>query len=386
MTTMIKFELKKITKNFSFLGAVVTSLFIMFGIYFTGFHYSQLSLVENSNENKGVENLYWDVAEKHSGTFDDNQIKNILSDYIELYQSKPVSTRPFDLFSSNIADIFFPSNEDTYIRMNEAVEDGNKITIDQVDIPSIKEIGFSEFKQPLKIGNYVPWSDLYKVSSYIFLLSIIISILICSLIFSSETSRNINQLLISTQFGRTKLTVSKILSATITGLLIFIFLQGITLGVFSIYNHGFSGWDASIQTNFSLHLFDFSIEMNNLNIWFAMLLFYVFGLLSVIGITLLISSLTTTPFSSLIVSLSLFMLPLALTYIFKEGIINKLLYLFPINNFNTESLLTLLSSGTQFFLSSFWQNFILVAMILLLVTIASFMIIYWNLKNKKNVI
>src|SRR5690625_5409254 len=95
----------------------------------------------------------------------------------------------------------------------------------------------------------------------LFILTIMLTILICSLVFSGDTSRNMNQLLLSTKFGRNKLTISKIIAATLISIFVFIFIQIISLVSFYIYNSGFSGWDVSIQTNFSLKLFGFTVEL-----------------------------------------------------------------------------------------------------------------------------
>ncbi|MFP3813426.1 hypothetical protein, partial [Bacillus sp. SIMBA_005] len=89
----------------------------------------------------------------------------------------------------------------------------------------INEIGFTSFATPLKFGSYVTWYDLFKVTGQLFILTSMIVILICSLIFSSDTSRNTNQLLLSTKFGRNKLTISKIIAATMISIFVFLFIQ-----------------------------------------------------------------------------------------------------------------------------------------------------------------
>lgn len=385
MKNLMGFEIKKVTNSFSFLGAALIAILVICGIFFTGFHYSQLSLSEKSNEVKGVKGLYWEVSGKNTGVFDDTLVKSVMSDYIERYQSKPVEKRPFDLFSSNIADAFFPSDEDVYLQMNGAMKDGKAITINQIHLSTIEDVGFQTFKKPLLLGNYVPWNDLYKVSGSIFILVCVISILVCSLIFSGDASKNINQLLFSTKYGRTKLTVAKILAATIINIAIYIVFIFTTFIAFLIYNRGIAGWDASIQTNFSLKLFSFPLQMNNLNIWLLVLMFYCFGILAIVGVTLLISSLTKSPYIALAMSIGIFILPLALTYIFKTGIINKLLYLFPINNYDVEKMLTIMSSRKGFIFKSFVVNFSFTVFIMFFLMFASSAIIYMRINRKKDI-
>src|SRR5690625_5517662 len=124
----------------------------------------------------------------------------------------------------------------------------------------------------------------------LFILTIMITILICSLVFSGDTSRNMNQLLLSTKFGRNKLTISKIIAATLISIFVFIFIQIISLVSFYIYNSGFSGWDVSIQTNFSLKLFGFPVELNHLQVFLLFIAFHFISMLSIVGLTIYISS------------------------------------------------------------------------------------------------
>lgn len=100
----------------------------------TGFHYSQLSLVEKNNAAKGVNDLYWKMAEEYNGEFSDEMIKAVLEEYIHEYQTIPVEKRPFIYSASNIADVFFPKDKDIYVEMNDAIREGKEISIDEVGI------------------------------------------------------------------------------------------------------------------------------------------------------------------------------------------------------------------------------------------------------------
>ena len=338
---IMKYELEKLIKNKNFFGTTIALLLVMLGIFFIGFYYSQLSLSDKSNEAKGYPELYSEVSSKHTGEFNDQKVREILTDYINRYQSDSVEKRPFDLFSWDIADVFFPQDKDTYIQMNTEIERGKKVTLDQINISTVKEVGFTSFSAPLKIGSYHTWNDLFNVTNNLFILTSLFTILICSTVFSSEVSSNINQLLLSTKYGRSKLIVAKLFTATGISILVFLIIQLISLFVFYTY-YGMSGWDASIQTNFHLKLFSFPMEINNLQVYSLVLGFQMVNLFAIAGITLLISSFTKSTFGSLVISLGAFFLPLALTYIFKTGFVNKLLYLFPINNYNVEEILTVM--------------------------------------------
>lgn len=379
MKNIMKCEIDKIIRSKSFIGGLIVSLIVLAGILFIGFYYSQLN-ISGEKVGEGTE-LYHEVVKESTGDFTDQKVKGILANYIDRYQSTDVDNKSFDLFSWQIGDVFFSKDEDIYLKLNEAIAQNEKITMEQINLKTIKEIGFTEFEKPLKIGSYVTWYDLYKVTNQLFILTSVITILICSLVFSGDTSRNMNQLLLSTKFGRNKLTISKIMASTLISIFAFLFIQIISLVAFYVYNSGFSGWDISIQTNFSLKLFSFPGEFNHLQVFLLVIALHFISMLSIVGITLYVSSLTRSPFSSLVISLGLFLLPKALTELFKKGIVYKLLNLFPINNYSIENFLSLLSSKHDFLLNYFVQNLVFAMIVLLVIKITLDILVYLRMKK-----
>lgn len=376
MTTMLKYEIEKIRKNKTFIGAMVVSLFVLAGILLVGFHYSQLQGING----EGMER-YHQVVKESTGEFSDQKVREILANYMDRYQSTDEDNRTFDLFSWEIAETFFQKDKSVFDKMNNAMEQNEKITIDQIKLKTIEEIGFTQFQKPLKIGGYVTWTDFFKVTGHLFILTSILVILVCSLVFSSDTSRNMNQLLLSTKFGRNKLTISKIIAATLISIFVFLFIQVISLGAFYMYNSGFSGWDTSIQTNFSLKLFSFPVEMNHVQVFFLALALHFISLLAIVGVTIYVSSIANSPFSALAISLGLFLLPKAFVQLFKRGIVYKLLNLFPINNYQIEDFLTFMSSKQEYILSSFIQNMVSTMIILLIIKVVLDGTVYLRMKR-----
>ncbi|MBO0994452.1 ABC transporter permease subunit [Bacillus sp. SD088] len=376
MRTIVKYEMEKIRKNKTFIGALIVSCFVLASILLIGFHYSQV----NTKQGDGLE-LYHQVVEKSTGEFTDQNVREILADYIDRYQSVDVNNRIFDMFSYEIADTFFPKGEDNYLKLNNAMEQGKKMTIDQINPKTIKDIGFTQFEIPLKIGSYVTWYDLFKVMGQLFILTSIVTILVCSLVFSSDTSRNMNQLLLSTRFGRNKLTIAKIIAATLISTFVFLMVQGVLLFAFYVYNSGFTGWDTSIQTNFSLELFRFPDEINQLQVFLLAEALQFIGLLAIVGITLYVSSTTRSPFSALTIALGLFLLPKAITQLIKRGIVYKLLNLFPINHYRIEDFLTLMTAKQEFILQSFTQNIVLTMIVLMVMKIGFDVVVYLRMKR-----
>lgn len=385
MLSIIRYELEKIMRNKTFLVLFIASLLVLMGIFQIGFNYSQLSSINDSNREKGYSEFYKQIANKHKGDFNDEKVEEILADFIDRYQDESdIDKRPFDLFSYDIGSVFFSKDEDIYLKMNDAIEHNEKITIDQINLKSIDEIGFKTFDKSFTIGSYSNWSDLYVVLGMTFILLCIIVIVICSTIYSNEVSSGINQLLLSTKYGRSKLISSKIISSILVTISGFIFIQLITLIAFYLRYYGFDGWDTSIQVNFSIQLFNFPVYLNHLQIYFIIIIFQLFALLSIAGTTLLISSFSKSNLASVLISIGIFLLPAGLIQIFREGIIHDLLYLFPINLYNPTDMLSVLSTDNGFLFNSFIANFSLVIGIFVIVAFLLNIIGYNKVKKSFN--
>lgn len=375
---ILKYELEKIIKNKAFLAASIISLVIIAGVFFVSYYSSQLTFAERTNAEIGYPNLHSEIINKHSGEFTDEKVNEVLSDYMERFQSD-VNKQPMDVFSWGIADLFIDQSEDIYLKMGKAMENGEKITIDQIDVATIQERGFASFATPLKLGNYNTWGNLFNVTNQLFILASVLIIFICSSIYSSETSSNINQLLLSTKHGRGKLTIAKIIAATGVSILVFLAIQTISF-IFFYFYHGISGWDASIQTNFSVFLYGFPVELNNMQVFFLVITVQMVGILSIVGMTLFVSSITKSPFISLTISLGVFVTPYLLGTIFQSGIIAKMLNLFPIQNYQVEKMLTIMQTNTVYFFDSFFSNVILTICVALVVKLIADVTIYYKIK------
>lgn len=104
--------------------------------------------------------------------------------------------------------------------------------LDDVSVHSIRDLGFTEFEKPLQIGNYVPWTDFFSVIGNINLLICVLTILICSTIFSNDTSKNVNQILLITKLGRNKMIFAKIIVGTVIPLCTLILFHLLNAGIF----------------------------------------------------------------------------------------------------------------------------------------------------------
>lgn len=382
MKGLMSFEVDKVIKKRSALGAALAIVIILLGIFYIGFHYSHLGLVNRNNTSKGAENIYWEKVQKFEGSFSNQKIESILSDFIDDYQRFKPEDRPFDLYSSNIADIFFSKDQDDiYLRMNEAIDKGEKINITDIKLNKIEDVGFSSSYSNLKIGSYITWSDLYKVHGAVFILSVVVCIVICSDSFSGDTSKNIESLLKTTKYGRLLLPRIKIIVATFLSMSILWLLEIITFAVFFLYNKGLSGWDASIQTNFLLKQFAFSSQINQLQILGIQIVLYSFAIIFISSLSLVVSAISQTSTLSLIAATSLFILPMGLIKIFREGLINAILYIFPVNNYTINNILAIFSNKNIVFPFSFEGNIILICLIFTVFALLNNVIICKKIKR-----
>lgn len=268
----------------------------------------------------------------------------------------------------------FTTDLDTSL-IDEILHDVRKETV-QKALDLLPEIQ-REVDTPLTLGNYVPWTDLYRVLGYIYALLSIITILVSSIVFSDDNSKNINQILLVTKYGRNKMIFAKLIATSIITVSLFIIFQLVNIGVFSTM-YDMSGWNSDIQTNLSLGLFDFPLQYNHIQIYFLILVMQLVGIGFVESVTLLISALMHSSMSVLAVSLGVYILPLLLVQMIKTGVGNKILYLFPINNLNVQNILGILYSKDAFFFHSFFINigFIFIFQLLIRVGMQLYCFIY----------
>lgn len=381
---LLRYELKKLVKNRTFLVTLIVSFMVMLGMFLIGFYYSQLSNAERNNADKGYSELYQNVSKKHEGNFNDEKVKEIISDYMELYQGRSKKQEPpFDLFSMEVVNEFAKGkgNDDIYLMMNDAMEKGEKISVEQVKIKSLKEVGF-DTSNHFTIGKSAPWHYLFSVTGMLFILISLLSIIVTVGTFSNERESNMYQLILTTKYGRNKMIMSKMLASNLLVMTLFVIFHLITFCFFYFYYYGMDGWNASIQTDFIFRLFDYPVVMNNLTLYLLLVIFQFFAVLAIVSITLLISSFAKSTVSALIIAVGSFFLPLGLIQIFRKGMLNELLYIFPINLYNPEKFLTVLGDKSSFILSNFSANLWLVILIFIITKFAMNTITFLSMKKK----
>lgn len=374
---ILKFELLKIIKNKSFIGAGIVLFISLFAIIYMGLFQSQLTGIKNVTESWGkieaARNIH--LADEYKGELTDQKVKTIISDYLKVYQAnRKMKKDNFDYFYWSFANTFV-GEQDIYLEMIETNKTEKEYMIDNVQLKSIKKIGLSNSKFPIIIGNFKTWTELLDVTAKAFMAIALFVILFCSILFADDSSKNINSLLLSTRFGRTKMISSKIIVGTGLTIGTFLVVQLIIFSLF-VYFYGISGWDVSIQANLDWKLFDFPLNWNLIQIYLFSFIFHLTSLLFIAGVTMLISSLCRSSFSTLAISLFFFIIPQALKHLFLSGPINKVLYLFPINNYEIEKTIQWMSRDDMFFFSSFSTNAIFVIIVMILLKVILDIILY----------
>ena len=360
MMNLVQFEMAKIRQNRTVIGAFIASAFILFGIFFVGYHYSQENMAARDNSQNGyTAKLDKTIKEKYAGNLIDDKIELIISDYINLFQSNlknEMYNGPFYPFYYDIVSAFISkNNSDIYLTMIDRTKAGDRLSVDEIDIKSLAEKNFKTFNKPLQLGNYVPWTELYRVMGNLYILIAITVVLICSVIFSDDTSKNMNQILFTTKYGRSKSLISKLSAGLLASISIFVLVHVINIIIF-ICMHDTSGWKASIQANFAMKLYDFPMAWNHLQVYLWFIILQFIGILFIVALSLLISSLVQTPLSAFATATGLYLLPALLMRLFEKNIIVKYLYFFPINQTDIKSFLGSTVTG----------NFLLISFFLLL--------------------
>lgn len=369
MINLTQFEMIKIIKNRTIISALVISVFILFGVFFIGYHYSQENMAAKNNLQNGyTAKLDKTIKEKYTGDLTDDKIELIISDYIDLFQNnlkKEKYSGPFYPFYYDIVSTFISKNNpDIYLTMFDKEKVGDRLSVSEIGIKSLDENTFKIFDKPLQLGNYVPWTELYRVTGNLYILISILVVLICSIVFSDDTLKNMNQILFTTKYGRNKSIISKLLAGIVTSTCLFLLIHVINIIVFSCM-HDISGWKASIQANFAMKLYDFPVTWNHLQVYLWFIILQYIGILFIVALSLFISSLVQTPLSAFATATGLYFLPAFLIKLIERNTIFKYLYIFPINQVNLKNMLILMSSKKDFLSSTVTSNFGIIILILL---------------------
>lgn len=359
---MLVFEIKKLLKKSSSYAGILVAILLFLGFIYGIFLNGQLSGY-STDKIRGRESIALNakIADENSGFLSNEQIEKIITNSVERNE-KEREAGFFDVFSWYISKEFI-ADHPSYDREVENYQENGKFNIENVKLKDVDDLGLVLPSSSIKLGNFASWNQLFQLLSTIFVLIGVLLIYLLSPIFSGDKMSGIMPLLLTTKYGRTKLTYSKLTATFLITLSSLILIHGFVFFFFAYY-FGFSGWDTSIQMNLYWKLYSLPFSMNFMQLYLIVFIYHVIALLFVSAVTALISYFTKNTFVTLSVSLGVFFLPLLLAQLFKGGVIGKLLTLFPISNMSADSMLLKLSNSETFFFSNFYLNysFLLVVM------------------------
>lgn len=390
MKKLTQLEFAKLVKNKTFLWSIVALAIVCLTSLFMVISTTQMAKSTDTFKRNSIQKNQ-KIAKKYEGKLDDGKVRLILDDYIISTKNKedaifgkngkPISMPLKDVFSSSISEEMVAKDEKGLNDIFALASINPNLKLSDLKIKSVKDLNINKNIKSVELASFYSWSDFYLISEILFIPIVIIIIIIAAGLFSNERSRNIEQLILSTKYGRNKLTLSKFKAVFRVSTLVFLSVHIISFLIFT-FTYGLDGWNGSIQTNFYLRTFEFPEVLNNIQVYLVMLLIQAFGLLFILGVVTLVSSLTNSAFSSMIISLAILMLPKGLEKLFTKGTsLNKVQQYFPINNFNKDNILLGMYDKDMYFSGSFWIN---ISIICVGATVLYFACLFISYKHQEN--
>lgn len=361
MLRMIKFELAKLFHKGIVLGVIAVLLLINISILMGSCFGNTATNVIKPDGAKltGREAVAYNqsIAARYAGDFTDKTIARIVSDFASEYPKEYADVvsehRINNLLPTTYQYIssFIPTPD--YEKAIEAAQSkGDEIPpLTDHGLISMREI-FANFDKPLQCGFWDSWA--YFVMGYgsqlisIAVPALIVIVIAVSTVFSGEYSLKTDALILTTRYGKNRQIIAKLLTCIIFATLIVVGLFAMNCVAYG-WQFGLDGWNVDIQTDMGLSFFEVLTPMNNLQlIFFALLLAWLAGIFTA-GITAALSSVTKTPFSSLIIALAVFILPWILKQTFVERAVRDSLIVFPINAVNTPEVIRMPADTNSIF-------------------------------------
>ncbi|KXT74286.1 hypothetical protein STRDD10_01036 [Streptococcus sp. DD10] len=384
--SLVNFELKKILKKKSSLIAIIIAILAIIGLSQPSFFKNDIAGYSNASV-RGQEavRINRDTAEEYTGYLTDDLISRITNNYaknISDFKQKGI----YDAFSWEAISIFVPNSDDI---LQKTFQSDEVLQFDNIKLKSQGELHSAFPFHRLKLGNFAPWFHLFEMLSNSFIVVILLIIFLCGSVFSGDVANKMNQLLMTTKNGRTRLTLAKLLAVFIVSSIIYLVVASAILAVFAGY-YGFSGWDTSVQMNLFwinnfTNILQFPYELTLLDVLIRLIILQYIGLLFIIGLIELISSLTKNPLSSFASTVLLFFLPSLLMNVVTGGIGNKILTFLDMTTSDTANILLKLSGKNSFFLDGFTNNSLLMVSGRLVVFAFFSYLSYYIIKNKREI-
>ena len=364
MLNILKFELYKILKRKLFLFSPLIILGTIILLLMASLS-SVSSYDENGNEVRGYKSIKYEkeYAEKISGELTAEKI----ADVIELYNTIASDTDNLTEYST-IKDSVYISELYPYRKIIRCISVAYTQTGFQPEYRIIKTLTYDDglnfynrrdkqiidtlnmdysygnysdteknfiikFKEnvsePYILGYTLGWENLIKYAFPFFVILTFVAFINVSSVFSNEFQRGTAQIILSSKYGRSKIFTAKIISAFLISTVMFAVFVGIYVLTFAaIYGLGGSG--ASIQSLNLLSVYDLTLGEAFLT---TVLIAYT-AFIFVIFFTLTISVICKSNFTSVLLALALYFIPIFFNYSKSSKLFNYIVDLFPIKALN----------------------------------------------------
>ncbi|WP_315120313.1 hypothetical protein [uncultured Clostridium sp.] len=395
MKSLIKFELKKIFQKrltiIVLLGALIINLFN----FFVNGVLQQMDVSPDAEEKNGLQAIVQrrEQAQAFSGYLTEerlmeivshvNQIQsnteNVQEDDIatlrkkermrqqghseeEIAKIKPVSSIKTDVYWKEIHPYEPILNfiKPGYIPgvVNEFTEDDiigiydrkTYRNIEYAQIPSNLSMAqfeklqsmYSKIQTPFYYNYYDGWRELNNDFSGFLVWGLGIVLIIClAPVFSEEYSYETDAIILTTRYGKSKLTTAKIISSFLFAIGIFVAFALLNFALYGV-TYGFVGGECPIQLSAPNNTSPYNI--NFIQMFLVVLGLGIVGLLFQGAITLYISSKMKSPFLAIILTVVLFFLPAInlpeKLFTIELYPLQKILYLFPLNIMNVPTIVS----------------------------------------------
>ncbi|MCC0670351.1 ABC transporter permease subunit [Clostridioides sp. ZZV14-6045] len=363
MSTLIKFELKKIIRRKStiavILGSLVLSIFL-----FALMPLKEKSYDDNGKEYRGLQaiELGKQQSKLNEGYITDKKVENSIRKYQKIFNNPNNIVKDENGFSNFKQDVylrFFYPNKTFYNFITESYSEPNDINSMILQSISLKNrTNFYKFRnekvntilnseysdgnytqkekefwlsknkkinEPYLNGYYEGWNYFLLGRDLLIFTILAICISIAS-VFSGEYQSGTDSVILSSKYGKTKVITAKIISSFLFGTIIFTINTIISIGIL-LLSFGVDGWNLPLQLTVSSTPYPVTFLQATL---LSILVIYMI-LIALIGFTLLLSSCMKSPFPVLITDIALLFIPLFLKYSETNWLYNQILRILPSN-------------------------------------------------------
>lgn len=352
MIPIIGYELKKILLHKIVIGSILGLLLVCF-ILLQAYCFNTPTNTVITTEGTqlfGRDAITYNqsIAKRYAGEFTDKTIARMMQDFKEEYPKEYKKMRTSGSLSARIPSaylflpLFLSPDQETTSDSNQSTHPSFTPTLTEDGLISIHEVGDYTTNPPYHYDYSDSWFYFFSACcgpNFAIAIPVYIVIIIASSgVFSGEYSTKTSSLLLTTRYGKNKLILGKILASMIFATLLLggtFLLFTVTFGI----HYGFQGWNAAIQTNFGLSLMRLPIAMNHLQLLLLSFTILWFAAMFVVATTLMISAVMKSPFSSLVLTFLVFILPRILRQVGTHGVLHDLLLLFPIQLANVQEVL-----------------------------------------------